>query len=506
MVKSKLFLSVIIKNGVHYIILPALASLMLFNASCGDDGGYPDVDGQAPQLQLTNDHIRTAAGRSFTLSGNVSDKDGIATIRIECPDLNLNKTIDLIEIYQEPLETYELSYSFNVQRDEIGESFTIKITVTDVGERTTAYDVLVTMDGDFENPVFTVTPDKSVTVLIKTQTKFSLSFSVADDRALDYIIIEMPGIESLASRRVEANGEKQLSFKETIVLPNEVKSYNVAITAVDKVGNRSVASSVISVSEMPDFEKMYLADVATVEQLNSDIFGVPMRIEHTGEYSYKANYYCEQAGTEIFFLPQKSDFAPICFGLDPDDNSKLTDDPETARPIVLSQANVYYEITFNTSTSAYAVTTYSIADAIDPVPHEYGSISLDTWFDGGSWLQEFYFGYMTSGPKEVTRFVQDKTNPHLYYLADPLFLEAGKQMNFLIHNWHHDGWWNYCTWRVDNAEEPETFGYYGDKVNPAWTIPNTPLDNWTKPTVNVTGSYKLIFDAHLGRGKLVPAY
>ena len=45
---------------------------------------------------------------------------------------------------------------------------------------------------------------------------------------------------------------------------------------------------------MPDFPKMYLADVATAEELNSDIFGVPMVIEHTGEYQYKANYYCQK--------------------------------------------------------------------------------------------------------------------------------------------------------------------------------------------------------------------
>ena len=35
---------------------------------------------------------------------------------------------------------------------------------------------------------------------------------------------------------------------------------------------------------------------------------------------------------------------PICFGLDPEDNTKLTDDPETAKPIVLDEAGVYYEI------------------------------------------------------------------------------------------------------------------------------------------------------------------
>jgi hypothetical protein len=103
----------------------------------------------------------------------------------------------------------------------------------------------------------------------------------------------------------------------------------------------------------------------------------------------------------------------------------LTDDPETVKPIVLEQANIYYEITFDTQNSTYSIRTYPIAEAINPIPHKYGSTSLDTWGDGGSWLQEFYFGYMTSNPREVERFSQDATNPNLFYLEEPLFLEAG---------------------------------------------------------------------------------
>ena len=90
-----------------------------------------------------------------------------------------------------------------------------------------------------------------------------------------------------------------MSFTEKIILPNEVKSYDVTLTAVDARGNQTVTNSTISVSEMPDFPKMYLADVATVEELNSDIFGVPMVINHTGEYQYRARYYNKAAGTVI---------------------------------------------------------------------------------------------------------------------------------------------------------------------------------------------------------------
>ena len=45
-------------------------------------------------------------------------------------------------------------------------------------------------------------------------------------------------------------------------------------------------------------------------------------------------------------------------------------------PIVLDQANVYYEINIDVKNSTYNLKTYSIADAVDPIPHTYGSISL----------------------------------------------------------------------------------------------------------------------------------
>lgn len=490
-------------NILKLLTFNALLSLAFVFTGCSDDDDYPDVDGLNPDLTLTTEHIQTAAGRTITIAGTVSDKDGISTIKLECPDLNLNKTINLIEIYEKVLETYDLNYKFNINSDEIGEQFTINVTVTDVGGRSVSKNLLVTMDGDFESPIFVVSPDANITVLLKTETRFNLNFSVSDDRALDYITVEIPDVEGYSLLTLTVGGGRTYEYSNRIILPSIIRDYNVTISAYDMLGNSTVVKSVISVSELQDFEKMYLADVATVAELNSDVFGVPMLIEHIGEYEYKANYYCSRANTEIFFLPQKSDFAPICFGLDPEDNTRLTDDPDTAEPIVLTQANVYYEITFNTMDATYAISTYSIADAIDPLPHAQGSISLDTWADGGSWLQEFYIGYMTGSPSSVTRFAQDAINPHLFYLEDPLALEAGTQMNFLFHNWHSDGWWNYCTWRVDNSTDPEVFNYYGNFKNPLWTTPNTPLDNWAKPTVNVTGNYKMWFDAHLGRAKLV---
>ena len=269
----------------------ALLSLALWTTGCSDDDGYNSI--LVSQRTLNG---KTMAGTGFNMIRHQCHCRNLpvyirVSVNLQCADLYLNKTIDLVEIYGAPQTEYELSYSYDLKRDEIGERFTVKVTVTDAGGREVSQDVLITMDGDFENPTFTIAPGKEVTVLIKDETKFNLNFTVKDDRILDYVLIEIPGVEGFESRRIEAGGQSTLSFTEKIILPNEVKSYDVTLTAVDARGNQTVTNSTISVSEMPDFPKMYLADVATVEELNSDIFGVPMVINHTGEYQYRARYY-----------------------------------------------------------------------------------------------------------------------------------------------------------------------------------------------------------------------
>jgi hypothetical protein len=506
------------KHLFNAALLWAFLSLTLWTTGCSDDDGYPDVDGQNPTLTLATEHIESGAGHSFTIEGKLTDTDGIASIRLQCPDLYLNKTIDLIEIYGAPKTEYDLSYSYNIKRDEIGERFTVKVTVIDVGGREVSKDVLVTMDGDFASPTFTIAPDAAVTVLMKSETKFKLSFTVTDDRILDYVIINIPGIDGFDNRRVEADGKSSLSFTEQIILPNEVQSYNITMTAVDARGNETTATSTINVSEMPDFSKMYLADVKTVEELNSDVFGVPMLINHTGEFQYRARYYNKAAGTEIFFLPQKTDFTPICFGLDPEDNLKLTDDPETAKPIVLDKAGVYYEIDINVKDATYSMRTYSVTEATTPIKYEYGKKCFDRWENGNEAdFINFYIGWGSS-PQDAGNhlFVQDTTNPHLFYYPEngTWTLEAGEELNFIISNSHPDGWWDHVEWRCDNSQEVEKFGYYSKKgdVNPNWEGTNMRWedgtvvgDNWMKPTITVAGNYRFEFDAHLGRGKIVPA-
>lgn len=486
-----------------------LALWMLFSAvlcgtGCSDDVTYPDVDGQEPVATLKTTHIQSGAGHDFTIEGTLTDADGISSIKLECADLNLNKTIDLITIYGEPQKSYELSYKFNILADEIGEQFTVKVTVTDVGGRSTSQDVLVTMDGDFENPKFVKAPGaKAVVLLAEGVTPvYTLNVSISDDRVIDYLDIQIEGLQDYSPLRVSGENTGELKVSRKINLPNELKDYKMTFTAVDKVGKKTVLESVLSVSELQDFEKMYLADT---DDLTNDVFGVPMRIEHTDEFEYTARYYNQVEGTKIYFLPQKEAFDPVCFGLNIEDQTKFAyaSGKEGVNPIILNEKNVYYKIIFNTKNGTYSSETYSIAEAQDPLPGRIGDKIVPG--DKNPTKFELYIGYMSSNPSEVQVFEQDQINPHLFYSKEPIELTAGNKMNFVIHNQQSEGWWDFCSWRCDNSGEPETFKYSAKctAVNPNWNGEREYGDNWAKPEVMVSGKYKMTFDAHLQRAKLV---
>ena len=166
------------------LCVAALASL----ASCSDDNEWKDVDGAVPVLSLSSAHERTEAGRSIKIAGKVTDNDGIAAIDLVCHDINLNKRIDIIEIYGEPLKEYDLDYAFKIQEDQPGDDFDIQITITDIGGRKETQTLKVTLDADWSAPYFTVSPDEEVIVLIKQNTVFNLKFGVADNRVVDWPI------------------------------------------------------------------------------------------------------------------------------------------------------------------------------------------------------------------------------------------------------------------------------------------------------------------------------
>lgn len=473
-------------------ITTLLLSLFILYSVTGcsnDDDDFTDVDGQSPTIALTTEHIRSEAGREFLITGKVEDKDGIRSIRLVSSALELDKTIDLLTIYEELKYSYDLSYKFKTAKTFTGDNITITVTVTDVGGRSTESSLLLTMDGDFTAPTFKAAPDAEVTVLIKEDTKFNLKFSAEDDKALDYVEVSIPEISY--SKKLVADG-KSISHNEAITLPSSAATYNLKIVAVDKAGLITTKETLIAVSEMPDFQKMYLVDVSDAALMNSDVFGIPMLIERVKEYTYKARYYSEAAGTEIRFVPQKTDFSPICFGLDPDDDSILTDEPDRSLPLVLPTGKAYYEIEFNTRTSEYSVKTYTPTDK--PV-----AIGTPMYLDGaGSETIPLEIGLVGAGLPNAGNWNTaqpyplklDSSNPYLF--SAEMTLSAGDEVEFIIQTKHSWGWWPEPFWRWNvNGADPE-YNVSNGGENPA------------KWKISTSGKYMFKFDTHLLRSRFYP--
>lgn len=482
----------------------ALAVMILAGASfaCSDDNDtWPSVDGKNPELAIERPVIGSRPGRTLHITGTVNDADGLSHITLECLPLYLDKRIDLISIYGEPLETYALDYMLTSDLTEAGDKFDIRVSAFDVLGNSTSTTVSVDMNGDIDAPTFAVTPADAVTVVLTDKALLDFSFTVNDDRALGSVSVTIPEID-FSTTVTEFENPTSYTFSRQIEFPAHNGEYTINIAAADMWDNVTEATTIVHVSDTPDFAKMWLADVRTAAELNSDVMGVPMLISHTAPFEYEARYYNEKAGTEIFFLPQRNDFAPLCIGLDPEDNTRLVSDPALAKPLVLDKAQVYYLIKFNTATRTYSMDTYSIADAVDPIPHPFGSMELDRWKSGEEYI-EFYFGYTTEGPGNIMRFEQDPVNPHIFRLPEPLKLKAGRHSGFIIHNYHPDGWWNYCTWRADDEQDPEVCGWYGEVTNPKWNGDRAE-DKWFKPAIPADGEYDLIMDAHLDHMKIIP--
>lgn len=501
--------------------------------ACDDDDDWGKVDGAAPVVNLTTEHVKSAVGRTFAITGNIEDNDGISTIKLYCPDLYLNKTIDIIDIYDEPKKSYSLNYSFPISKEEKGDNFQLTVTVTDICGQEVSKTVLLTMDGDFELPSFTSAPSEEVTIIMKSRTSYNLNITVSDDQGLDYITVQIPGHEDLGeTKTIQCNGGKKFEYSEKILFPNVETSYQLLLSVVDKEGKKTEKkSNIVISSKVPDYPNLWLADVATSAELNADIFGVPEYVGHAYDadgnpipFTYEARYYNQKAGTKVKFLGQKNDFSPVCYGVDAADTNLLSDDEETMKDIVLNEAGVYYKLTFNIKNYELQTETYPVSEAIAAFRTDlYGQDAFDVWGDGGSWLYKFTLGYLSGGPADVISFAQDSNNPNLFYLEEPLTFDAENNTrhdsdkdiyttNFMIHNFHPGGWWDVVCYKPSKNDDPEFWPWWGNNsqlTTDGWHewpgYSGTPND-WCKVPLAPSqfGDYKLIFDAHLERAKLVP--
>lgn len=478
-----------IKNVFSFLLI----FLFLLNG-CSDDDGYSDVDGLAPTLVLGSSNIQTEPGREIVIQATIADNDGLRSVNLKNTAFDLDKTIDLT--LDSILYSYDLSYKYTTVEDIEGDNFSVVITATDLGGRSVSETVLVTMDGDFTSPVFTSSPDTRTYILIEdgaSEASYTLGFTVTDNKGFSAVYITITNDEDGTEYYSEevtgfTDSGTTLEYSNTITFPAEAINYTLEIRAVDELENETSAASTLYVTDLPDFDYMYLADVATVAELNSDVYGVPMLIDHTGTYEYTAYYYCETAGTEVRFIPQKTAFTPICFGLDPSDSNVLIRSTN-ADPITLPSVG-YYKIVFNIQSGEYSVSTYEPTD--DPVAigeERYINTAADGTYTLSLCLAgEGFSGVASWSTSNGVSLTQSSANPYLFYAE--VTLTAGTSVSFTISPYHPWGWWPEPYWRFSNDENITTdTNVLNGGSNYSLSVP-------------ATGKYMFKFDTHLLRSKI----
>lgn len=507
-----------------------IAALMLSGAiiaGCGDDEkSFSAVDNQNPTISLENETIHWEFAKEFRIKAKIDDADGIKTINLKNSDLFLNNTINILKLKGSDCKSYDLDYKFTAPDTLKSESFPIVITVEDLVGNVSSATFTANMDGDFTNPKFTSEPGDIINVIMPS---FNLKFAVSDNKVIKRITVKFP---DLNIDEEISNDTKEYEYKKRIELGSEDRDYEGVIAAYDAFDNKVEKGITISKGGLKDYERMYLSDVKNEADLTTDVCGVPMLVNHSGEFEYTAFYYNETAGTEIRFIPQKNSFEPICFGLNPSNNKILTPDPDEAQPIVLDEEGVYYKIVFNTKQYTYTTSTYTLEEAIDPLPHELGKQEWNHWEKGhwdsenGVWIDDgdekitwdvFRIGAMTNHPEDIKEGYEFQYNPknkHIIQILG-LELEAGS-FNFHPHIIHTNEWWDYASWKPEMAtkKDPEIWVWNGKYTKPGYNNATTSYNNnvevenpggHAELTIPKTGKYDIIFDIHLGRMKIIPS-
>lgn len=451
--------------------------------SCDED--EPSVSSE-PSFSIEG-VVTGLPGESFTMNGLVSDAAGIQEVSIEYAAWNLSKVIEV----DASITQYQLAFSFQVPETEtVGSSHSLTVSATNAGGNVSTTQVEIVLSGDNTPPVINVTtPNDGGTYISSSGPEFSLSFEVTDDNEIATVSLVGVGF----NEENEVNGASY-SFTEEVDF-SIAGTYTISITATDNSGNVATSTTAVTIEESLRFEKMYLADVATDEELVSDAFGVPMLIngftqEDSAGVIFEALYYNKTANTEIRFVPQKSSFAPFTFGAGENAGELGLGSDASISPIVLPEVG-YYSIVLNLASLTYTMDTYTPTDAaFDMIMLMGTGVRVDgestcvSNTDGSEACWNFASG------KELT---VDANNPYLFTAPVELFDHDpdGDGNNGFILGANPSGWSPF--WRFDVGDELD--------LEPEFTVPDGG-GNYIFSEAKY-GMYTFEFDTHLNRAKVV---
>lgn len=342
--------------------------VILFSGCQEDEPSYPASND--PTVAVLTNEIYGAPNRKFEIKATLNDDLGLKSVRIQIPELSLDKTINFS--LDPLLTTYDLSYFFEVPADRgTSEAFKVKLTITDVSENSIDQDINLRLDGEFSAPAISmITPKEGAVVLLSTSNQLPVNFIVNDDSGIDYIQVkcEALGINEM----VQLTGAPQsYTFNKTYTLPVTAAQYVLTITAKDKFAIPNTGTLNLNIVATNEYPAIYLCDQPKGSNLTTDAVGVPMYFHEKIGQDFEFKYYADKDNKEIYFLGQEADFAPHCFGLNASGN--LIDDVSSSAIVLPTKG--YYKIKVNPSTLAYTVTKYT------PTSQVWANIANGLWHD-----------------------------------------------------------------------------------------------------------------------------
>ncbi|APA00114.1 hypothetical protein [Flavobacterium commune] len=341
---------------------------LLFTGCQEDEPSFPSSEN--PTVEVLTNEIYGAPNRKFEIKATLNDDLGLKSVRIEIPELSLDKTINFAT---EPLlTTYDLSYFFEVPADRgTSEAFKIKLTITDVSGNEIDQEIDLRLDGEFSAPAISmITPKEGAVILLSSSTELPVNFVVNDDSGIDYVQVKCEALN--IDELIQLTGSPQsYTFNKTYNLPVTAAQYVLTITAKDKFAIPNMGTMNINIVATNEYPAIYLCDQPKGTNLTTDAVGVPMYFHTKVGQDFEFKYYADTDNKEIYFLGQESDFAPHCFGLNA--SGDLVDD--VASSAIVLPTKGYYKIKVNPSTLDYTVTKYT------PTSYVWANIANGLWHD-----------------------------------------------------------------------------------------------------------------------------
>lgn len=319
------------------------AALFTFN-SCDDDDDLSDVS--IPEFSNFPTSISSAPGYEFVFEGMISDDNGISSVNMSYSNWYLDKTIT----FDNPPKEYNLKYKFLVPADETPDSsHTIQVSVTDVADNTTTYDVVVTLDFDVTKPVITFnTPTAGESFAKGESVELNIDFSDDKELAMVKVVNEELG---LAFEMELDPGSTAYNYTNTIEIPLEGVEGAISFdaTATDATGNQETSVATILVGDADVIPAVYMVGGSAWWEWDPSK-ATQMWLDPEDDQWFVLEFYY-WSGYGVKFIGQLG-WEPNNWGTDPNDPSKIINSQDSGT-IDFAEGDGYYRLRFNPYTLQY---------------------------------------------------------------------------------------------------------------------------------------------------------